>query len=60
MFPTTLVEPAAEVVGEVSVPVRDVVKVVPALEVVVVVLAEAVTGFVEVVAGAAVPDTHWK
>ena len=60
MFPATLVEPGAEVVGEVAVPVREVIKVVPAPDVVVVVLAEDVTGFVEVVAGAAVPETHWK
>jgi hypothetical protein len=64
MFPAALLEPAAEVVGEVPVAVRDVIKVVPALEVEVVGLTEVVTGFVEVVVGAtvaaAVPETHWK
>jgi hypothetical protein len=63
MFPAALLVPAAEVVGEVPVAVRDVIKVVPALEVVVG-LTEVVTGFVEVVVGATVaatvPETHWK
>lgn len=59
-----MLEPAAEVVGKVPVAVRDVINVVPALEVRVVGLTEVVTGFVEVVVGAtvaaAVPETHWK
>ena len=55
-----MVEPAAEVVGAVPVAVRDVMSVVPAPEVVVVVgLAEVITGFVEVVVAPAVPETHW-
>lgn len=59
MLPATLVEPAAEVVGAVPVAVRDVVSVVPAPEGVVVVgLADVVTGFVEVVVAPAVPETH--
>jgi hypothetical protein len=64
MFPAALEEPAAEVVGDVPVAVREVIKVVPAPEVVVVGLAEVVTGFDEIVVGAAVaeaaPETHWK
>ena len=64
MFPAALLEPAAEVVGEVPVAVRDVIKVVPAPDVVVVGLAVIVTGFVVTVVGAtvpaAVPETHWK
>jgi len=57
-----LVAPAAEVVGDVAVEVRDVIKVVPAPEVVVVGRAEVVTGFVEVEVdvGPAAPETHWK
>lgn len=59
MFPATLVEPAAEVVGAVPVAVRDVISVVDAPGVVVVVgLAEVVTGFVEVVVAPAVAETH--
>lgn len=60
MLPVTLVEPAAEVVGEVPVAVREVVSVVPAPDAVVVVgLAKVVAGLVEVVVAPAVPETHW-
>jgi hypothetical protein len=45
------------VAGEVAVPVREVVSVVPAR--VVVAGTDAVAGFVDVEAGAAVPETHW-